>query len=947
MKRSNLLTKLTAALTLWTAPADAQTATQTNTSAGKTEAIELGPFVVNVDSDVGYVANSSLAGSRLNTPLRDTGASISVLTAEFIADIGAIDLPEALQWANNVQLDVGEAASSPNDNGDLLSFPSFRVRGISANITRNYFTWRLSTDAYNIERIEEQRGPNSILFGIGSAGGILNTVTKRANVGRDFRHVSVQAGSYGSYRGTVDVNQRGINGRLAVRLNAIYGHEGNFRHHAFNDTRRVHLATTFKLSEKLTLRGEYEKGDVDQVNSRNSNIVDGLSAWVRGGSTTVAAPIAANATNNPTLTALGLENYGANSRLTYIGNTGQLFDMKNRNISTSGLSTFQVLENPLYADRSINTGGPGQKRFGDFDTLSLFAELKIARNTFLEIAYNHQKDRFTGYINGQGITDSVRLRADPHQFLPTGQPNPFVGRLMFEGPRYNRSLNERRSDNTRLTLSHEQDFGKWGNYRIAALGEYEWRATKSNNQVEAWADRAFAGSTQGPEAAPNLVYRRNYVTERDWATYYVSGPAETGLIQNLVDPVTGRSLSSTWVNFGVNVSDDPQYQKTTLVGVQARYFQGRLVAGAGLRRDWLDLTKRVGRRAATASGVPGEFSQFYDTATFESYTSSTRTMGLVAHLPWNISAFYNASNSFGLPNTGLRVLPTSGIPPNPEAKGMDAGLSFALFSGRVNLRVNRFVTDLKKESGFGFGGTVDNPTVLARTVLGVLVRNNILTQAQADARTPNSNGALGDKKVEGYEATLTANLTKNWRLQANYSFNKGYDSNVAPEIKAWAAENLPYYRQYSNLLNTDGQTVGGVVNAWQTAVDKIWALEGITLRGNRRHKVSFFTRYNLSSGLLKGAFVGGGYRHFSKSELGLNPANAITHGNSYWLSDAMAGYRIQRVPFLKRAISLQLNVANVCDWEKPITTRLNSDGSSNRWNILPPRTWRLSASTDF
>src|SRR5687767_9713319 len=60
------------------------------------EPVELAPFTVNSTTDVGYLAGNTLAGSRLNTPLKDTAASISVMTAEFLSDIGALDLNHAL-----------------------------------------------------------------------------------------------------------------------------------------------------------------------------------------------------------------------------------------------------------------------------------------------------------------------------------------------------------------------------------------------------------------------------------------------------------------------------------------------------------------------------------------------------------------------------------------------------------------------------------------------------------------------------------------------------------------------------------------------------------------------------------------------------------------------------------------------------------------------------------
>jgi len=61
------------------------------------EIVVLSPFVVNSSKDVGYVATNTLAGSRLNTPLADTPASISGFTPEFLADIDAGNVLKALE----------------------------------------------------------------------------------------------------------------------------------------------------------------------------------------------------------------------------------------------------------------------------------------------------------------------------------------------------------------------------------------------------------------------------------------------------------------------------------------------------------------------------------------------------------------------------------------------------------------------------------------------------------------------------------------------------------------------------------------------------------------------------------------------------------------------------------------------------------------------------------
>ena len=55
------------------------------------EVVELSPFEVNTSRDLGYVAENTLAGSRLNARLRDTAGSVAVLTKEFLDDLAITD----------------------------------------------------------------------------------------------------------------------------------------------------------------------------------------------------------------------------------------------------------------------------------------------------------------------------------------------------------------------------------------------------------------------------------------------------------------------------------------------------------------------------------------------------------------------------------------------------------------------------------------------------------------------------------------------------------------------------------------------------------------------------------------------------------------------------------------------------------------------------------------
>jgi outer membrane receptor protein involved in Fe transport len=939
---SNRICRLTfvSAVVLVTAfPGFAQSATPVAPrSLSDDDIVHLSPFEVRTSDDEGYQAANSLAGSRLNTSLRDTAASINVMTEEFLLDIGAIDLTQAMQWANNAQLDINDStgfSGSPNDNTTLENFDNFRVRGVPATITRNYFRLYTPSDAFNIERVEESRGPNSILFGLGSAGGILNTATKQANTNRSFSKAGVTVGSYGMFRGTLDVNQTAFDNSLAVRLNAVHSERGGYRQHTYNDTERVHVAVTYLPFKNTRVRAEYETGDFIQGVARNLALYDSISFWEAAGSQTVTGPLTA-----VQLTALGMATYGTANRATFIGNSGETFNMRNQYTSNGNQSS--GIKDVNVADPSVNTGGPSQHRPGDYSVASIFLEQRLGEKTFIELAYNHQDSEYRGNMLAQGSTEGGALRADPNQFLPNGQPNPNVGQYFVEGF-WSLIEYQRRSDNTRLTVSSELDFGKWGNYRFAGLAEYEWRSTLRSNRWEYLDQGRFAADSN---STTNQVRRRNYVVPGEWGTYYVPGPLENGLLDT-TDAATGVHYTSHWISRAAGqLQDNTERQASALVSVQARYLDGRIVVGAGLREDRLEDGRYQGARL---NGNTNPFELDYSNPLVLDYEGRTSTVGVVGHVTRRISAFYNRSDSFNLPTSGLFIIPGNMPVPNPEGVGQDVGLSFAFLDGKVNFRANYYQVDLQNDTG-GFGGTNDRPSIMNNLVLDTLRGAGLITQAEQDARTIEGNTGTQDRHVQGYEGTLTANLTKNWRLQMQYSYTTGQQSRVASEIQAWWAETKPYFESHGAALDTllsDTRPLRQVISDWEENYNNAIGFQGVGLPGNREHKVNFFTRYSIASGALKGLYFGGGYRHQSKNVIGRNPTTGeLYFGNSFWYSDALLGYKIRNVPFVQ-SLNLQLNVRNVFDKTDPLQTRKDELGEYYRWTVVEPRTWQLSANVEF
>src|SRR5690606_24498564 len=213
------------------------------------DTIVLNPFVVDTTQDRGYAATSTLAGTRIRTNLADVGSSISVMTEAFLRDINAHDNEGALLYALNTEVggprgnfSGGVTVSTQNTNElSLFSNPSgnTRVRGLtSADNTRNYFLSDIPWDGYTVSRVDLQRGPNALLFGLGSPAGVVNTTIDSAEF-KNAGQLNVETDQFGSLRVAVEYNQVLIDGQLAAKV-AILHNERKFRQHpAFSDDKRV------------------------------------------------------------------------------------------------------------------------------------------------------------------------------------------------------------------------------------------------------------------------------------------------------------------------------------------------------------------------------------------------------------------------------------------------------------------------------------------------------------------------------------------------------------------------------------------------------------------------------------------------------------------------------------------------------------------------------------
>ncbi len=259
------------------------------------EIFELSPFEVSAEESDGYLATSTLAGTRVRTDLRDLSTPITAITAEFLQDTASNSNEDLLVYTTGTEVGglFGNYGGFGNNQGlsdrDALLAPSnnTRVRGLeAADNTRNYFVSDIPWDSYNVDRVEIQRGPNSILFGVGSPSGIINTNTKVSSFSENFGKLELQLSEKGSFRAVFDYNYELVDDLLAVRLIAMKNDQKFEQEPAFKDDQRIFVTATYSpqvfdesWASKLQIRASYENAEITANNPRMLPPSDGISIW--------------------------------------------------------------------------------------------------------------------------------------------------------------------------------------------------------------------------------------------------------------------------------------------------------------------------------------------------------------------------------------------------------------------------------------------------------------------------------------------------------------------------------------------------------------------------------------------------------------------------------------------------------------------------------------------
>ena len=933
--------------------------------------VELSPFLVDASKDVGYQGGNTTSGSRLNTSLKDTAATVQVFTPEFIQDLGANSLAEVLAYGTSVQPDLNDQnadfSGAPNGRPDSgrQDFV-FMTRGQGTSRMTDFFNSNLATDSYNTERLEQSSGPNAVLFGIGSAGGSINATTKRALTQRNQYALRSQVGSWDNWRAEADINQVLRPDFLALRLLGVTAANQTWRTWEYAKQRRFTGAVALRPWSKTALHLSYEGGRTERSISQQWNAEDQVKQWLANG-----RPVGSGfwaAANAATDQPRGMTTMGATNTNTLIENDGSYANLKNLRQSTYANLSLPATQRPTdvtllptsLMPYNVSWMGPGARFATKFNARNVVLTQQFTKQLSLEVAYHREHTDIALNRAFNGV-----LRADPNALIANGAgilvPNPNAGRL-YLGDNWGRGDTTYDTESTRASLAYEFNLGWAGHHNLGGM----WQTNRQDTYTMDWSEVLVDGSNRmigtatNPAGADNLLNRRRYVTEGDYQTYYNGDPR---IPFNAT--VNGVQYHSRYVHGNTNqMTLGTEKTDTLLFSLQDYFFHDKVVTTLGWRRDQASISRHgvsqlgaTDPRVTSGDRLANEF-DFNDVVTvFDKKQSPTYTTGVVWHaLPW-LSASYNRATSVSTPGLRDTILPDGALRPPSSGIGEDCALLFNLLEGRVFLRVAAYRTTQTRAGGANIQALITAPR---DRIDSALLSANVITQAEYNALTVTARTAMADNDSRGGEANLTTNLTKNWALQGSYSYTEYNVTNFFSEFEPWFATTQAFWKAKlaaagkttTSITTTSAASLGTIQDEINGMVAGVAAQREIySLNyGMRPHKASVFTRYTLSSGRFKGVFFGGGARFQSSNIIQKNfVTDEIYRGQAIFQVDALAGYTTRlAVGERKIRCRFQLNVRNLLDETKPLIGRYNSNFSGIRRVILQdPRSLRLTTTFDF
>lgn len=908
------------------------------------EVVTLTPFTVTATEDRGYQAQSSLAGTRLRSDLKNIATPISAFTQQFLRDAAITDTSELAGFMLSTEYDLSEdsAANMNSVKGDARPI---RMRGIvltggTASPSVNFFKVDGRLDTFSIERLDQARGPNSILFGLGTAAGTVNATTKRARLDRNTGEVSVAARRWEGLREEVDYNQVIIPKRLAIRLAAVQDDQNSWRNFEYSDNERYFGTLKFQLSPKTSIDVEAEHGSINKATKRSWTAYDAYTPWANAG-----RPLSTKATT-------GVQTLSTTPYIVYDTQTGALMNWRNMTTSQKLMTADGnpvVLGDFSVLPRETAIYGTDFQQLKKYTRLTAFLTHQFTPHLNMELS-GFQNRNWTSDFDPQ-FAAGLGLQADTNPKLPNGQPNPNAGRAYVEGlPQL--GVADTDDDSARGIIAYDHDFGPMlGKHTIAGVFQY------NHQSYEQWVTREqIIGNpfnTNNPENNANRIFRRTYVDLQGPSDQIVmANPSLMPSVNGLSEAVSGTTVQTQWVPFNTNTQINSSRQTSAIAALQSSWLKDRLFTVIGASRDERTDFYSAQERAALAPFRNGIIYPVRGSEPFDN-TANSVSISAVVRVTDAVSLTYSHAKNSGLPNPVGTLRTPTGHPPSPKGESEDFGVKLDLFDHRLFITASRFESGDKDD--FDFTGVLAasiNPIWNGLDQAGLLTPNGL----KLDDVLDRTNGSTRDTNSEGYEVELTANPTPNWRIYANYTNSTTVVTNIGREMQEYIESNRALWTNYKDAAIADTTTTARTVGSQLDVIDRAMftqfvVQDGRAPLGQMKHKFNLRTGYDFTEGSLKGVTVGGALRYNSANLLAFsavadasgNITRVAKYGSPQVYADVNVGYG-RKLTVFKRPVrwSVQLNINNVLNNDAFVRLKEHETGQLLSYRFNRPLEWIIT-----
>ena len=235
----------------WSAAADAQTAPSP------------APVSTAARPDNGGITDIIVTAQRRSESLQKTSLSISVVKPEAIANAGVTSAAQLTSLLPTVQV----GSSGPSTSVYIRGVGGFQTTSASSPAVPYYVdgvyvarTQSLTSEFYDIDRLEVLKGPQGTLYGRNASGGAINFLTVRPELGRTTGKLEVELGNYGNQTGEAAINLP-IGTTMAIRASGTIVDKSGYTSERLGDD--VHYAGRLKFlwqpssDVSLLLNGSY------------------------------------------------------------------------------------------------------------------------------------------------------------------------------------------------------------------------------------------------------------------------------------------------------------------------------------------------------------------------------------------------------------------------------------------------------------------------------------------------------------------------------------------------------------------------------------------------------------------------------------------------------------------------------------------------------------------